>query len=369
MHDRHRGELGLDVEVLARRRARPAATSSRERLDDVGLRRDRVGADHLRAAQRHGLGHRPGALDLPKHRPASSRCGARARARPRRRATLPSPTRRGSARGSPSATDVERDQAGQRGEARRAARRSGSGRPRCSRASSVAGTVTTRSGGSARRARRGRARRASARGVDQHVAVGAAGPRRRRPGAAASGPGRSARRARRSARAARIGRSSMRQNATTGAPVRSEPKVGNACAWRPSSKAATDSSSAAVTTPWPPRPWMRTWNISPAPARCPARWRPVWLSSSLPGVGHRGRRVRQGVSMAPGTPPSGCTTDPGRGLVRMAPRPGGEDRLMTRIRTFLARLLEARSTHLAHLRDRRAARDRRLHDLRERRGF
>ena len=28
----------------------------------------------------------------------------------------------------------------------------------------------------------------------------------------------------------RIGRSSMRQNATTGAPVRSEPKLGNACA-------------------------------------------------------------------------------------------------------------------------------------------
>ena len=29
----------------------------------------------------------------------------------------------------------------------------------------------------------------------------------------------------------------------------------------PSRKAATDSSSAAVTTPWPPRPWKRTWNI------------------------------------------------------------------------------------------------------------
>src|SRR5437763_4271974 len=52
--------------------------------------------------------------------------------------------------------------------------------------------------------------------------------------------------------------SAIRQNATTGAPVRSEPKLGNACAWRPSVNAATDSSSAAVTTPWPPRPWMRT---------------------------------------------------------------------------------------------------------------
>jgi len=35
----------------------------------------------------------------------------------------------------------------------------------------------------------------------------------------------------------------------TGAPVRSDPKLGNACAWDPPSKAATDSSSAAVTTP------------------------------------------------------------------------------------------------------------------------
>ena len=32
----------------------------------------------------------------------------------------------------------------------------------------------------------------------------------------------------------RISRSSMRQNATTGAPVRSDPKLGKACAWRPS---------------------------------------------------------------------------------------------------------------------------------------
>ena len=52
----------------------------------------------------------------------------------------------------------------------------------------------------------------------------------------------------------RIGASLIRQNDTTGAPIRSEPKLGNACAYRPSVKAATDSSSAAVTTPWPPRP-------------------------------------------------------------------------------------------------------------------
>ena len=49
----------------------------------------------------------------------------------------------------------------------------------------------------------------------------------------------------------------IRAKATTGAPVRSEPKLGKACAWRPSWKAATAIISAAVTTPWPPRPWMR----------------------------------------------------------------------------------------------------------------
>jgi hypothetical protein len=46
----------------------------------------------------------------------------------------------------------------------------------------------------------------------------------------------------------------MRQNAITGAPMRSEPKLGNACAWRPSMNAATLNISAPDTTPWPPRP-------------------------------------------------------------------------------------------------------------------
>jgi len=50
----------------------------------------------------------------------------------------------------------------------------------------------------------------------------------------------------------RIGRLSMRQNETTGAPVRSEPKLGNAWENLPSSNAATESISAAVTTPCPP---------------------------------------------------------------------------------------------------------------------
>jgi hypothetical protein len=36
--------------------------------------------------------------------------------------------------------------------------------------------------------------------------------------------------------------------------VRSEPNVGKAWACFPSANAATERSSAAVTTPWPPRP-------------------------------------------------------------------------------------------------------------------
>ena len=48
------------------------------------------------------------------------------------------------------------------------------------------------------------------------------------------------------------------QKETTDAPMRSEPKLGNACECRPSANAATESSSAAVTTPCPPRPWIRT---------------------------------------------------------------------------------------------------------------
>src|SRR4051794_14026319 len=58
----------------------------------------------------------------------------------------------------------------------------------------------------------------------------------------------------------RMGCSAMRQNDITGAPIRSEPKLGNAWASWPSRNAATDSNSAAVTTPWPPRPCSRISN-------------------------------------------------------------------------------------------------------------
>ncbi len=95
---RHRGEFRFDVDELARRQAaflhHPA-----QRLDDVRLRRNRVGADHLRAAQRHSLGDCPGTFNLFKHvvllarRSASppSQCG---RPRSRRRCCLPPPCRK-----------------------------------------------------------------------------------------------------------------------------------------------------------------------------------------------------------------------------------------------------------------------------------
>ena len=47
----------------------------------------------------------------------------------------------------------------------------------------------------------------------------------------------------------RISLVSIRQKATTGAPVRSEPKLGKAWACLPSRKAAMESISAPVTTP------------------------------------------------------------------------------------------------------------------------
>jgi hypothetical protein len=55
--NRQRRELGLDVDEVA------TAEFARfhhlaESLDDVSLRRDRIGADHLRARQCNGLGHR-----------------------------------------------------------------------------------------------------------------------------------------------------------------------------------------------------------------------------------------------------------------------------------------------------------------------
>jgi hypothetical protein len=53
----HRGELGLDADELAGlERAGPDGVG--EILDDVRLRRDRIGADDLGPAPHHGLAHR-----------------------------------------------------------------------------------------------------------------------------------------------------------------------------------------------------------------------------------------------------------------------------------------------------------------------
>ena len=52
----------------------PVRTQVRERLDDVRLRRDRVGRDDLGAAAARPPGHGLGALDLLKHRRASPAC-------------------------------------------------------------------------------------------------------------------------------------------------------------------------------------------------------------------------------------------------------------------------------------------------------
>ena len=45
-------------------------------LDDVRLRRDRIGADHFRPAERDGLGHRMGTFDLLEHGPLLSALAA-----------------------------------------------------------------------------------------------------------------------------------------------------------------------------------------------------------------------------------------------------------------------------------------------------
>ena len=80
-----RAELGLDHQVLAGGEV-PGPDQVGEVLDDVGLGRDRVGADHLGAAERHRLGDGAGSLLLPKHGSAPGSRAGRTRTRRRRRA-------------------------------------------------------------------------------------------------------------------------------------------------------------------------------------------------------------------------------------------------------------------------------------------
>ena len=82
-------------------------------------------------------------------------------------------------------------------------------------------------------------------------------------------------------------------------------------------KAATASSSAAVTTPWPPRPWNRTWNmsrlsvdlsyISPPPAGLPPgtkdpRWacRTALTANVRPAPAGAGRGIEVVVAVVAG---------------------------------------------------------------------
>ena len=211
---RHRGELGLD-----HRGTRTGPSSPRP--DQVGEAPRRCGSaarSGRRRSPRAGSSATASATArepsiclsmrrLPELALARSSNAASA---PRRR--CPSPTAPGN-RSRIAADDRRRARpAASAPRSRRAAPRwAAGGRGARARARSPARSAAAR-GGSARASSPSPSSSKLAAGVDQHVAVAAAGRRRRRPGAAASGPGRSARRARRSARATRIGRSSMRQN-------------------------------------------------------------------------------------------------------------------------------------------------------------
>ena len=65
--DRQRRELAFDIDIFAIDQ-RAFLHQFAEAFDDVGLRRDRIGADHFGAAQRDGFGHGMRAFDLLEHR-------------------------------------------------------------------------------------------------------------------------------------------------------------------------------------------------------------------------------------------------------------------------------------------------------------
>ena len=94
--DRHGGELGLDVDVLARRQL-AGPDEPGECLDDVGLGRDRIGRDDLGAAQGDGLSDGARALHLLKRHAALPPRGRAPRPQPRR---SPPPPCAGSEHGS-----------------------------------------------------------------------------------------------------------------------------------------------------------------------------------------------------------------------------------------------------------------------------
>ena len=154
----------------------PAFTSGGEPLDDVRLRSDRVGADHLRAAHRDRLGDGLRALHLPKHGRLLELCSS-LRARSGRARTPARPRLRSRRRPSPQTAHGSRRHRAERATSpvraanppSRAAL--GSGLPSCCLASSVAGTVGNGRGQSARTAPRCASRKALG-SVDQHPSAG-----------------------------------------------------------------------------------------------------------------------------------------------------------------------------------------------------
>ena len=171
--------------------------------------------------QRDRLGDRPRTLDLAKHGPAPARA-RNARRRRSAAAALPSPTRAGKRSRIAAQTESSETILVIAAKPPRSAA-FGSGRPRCSRASSLAATVWTWPTGvpdEVVEAESGGATGA----VDEDLAVLA------RPSKTVDlvKQGRVADQGVRPEIGSRerISRSSMRQKATTGAPVRSEPKLG-----------------------------------------------------------------------------------------------------------------------------------------------
>ena len=160
------------------RRCGSAARSDRRRSPPGRQQRDRLG-DRLRA------------FHLPKHWPSSSsRPGSTRRTRP----TPPARCARRSVRGSGSrmaATTASIETTPVRRRSRRAARRSGAAaRDARARSRSPAASSPARAGSARSTSPRPSSSKPFPR-VDQDVAVGRRARRRRRPGAAASGPGRS----------------------------------------------------------------------------------------------------------------------------------------------------------------------------------
>ena len=104
-----------------------------ERFHDVGLRRDRIGADHLGAAQRHRLGDRARAFKLLEH----GRAPDKRRSPPRRSPAATLPENFSLIAAPTESSEIRPDKAAKAP----SSTAFGIGRPTCFMASSVAGTA------------------------------------------------------------------------------------------------------------------------------------------------------------------------------------------------------------------------------------